>query len=234
MPEPGAPALLDTVLPVETPEGVALQLHPAGVMPRAVAWAIDFLVRAGVAVAAAVPLGLAGQAGNGLFLVALFTLYWLYPVLFEVLRDGQTIGKRALGLRVIHANGTPVGWLASIVRNLLRSVDMLPVLYGFGVVAAGLDPRGRRIGDHVAGTLVVHVAPPPSPPSLANVPAVQPAQVLQPEEKAAVIAFAERAARLTPERQAELAGLLKPLLQAEGAPAVQRLLGLASTLLGRQ
>lgn len=225
--------MLDTVRLVETPEGVALHLHPAGVMPRAAAWAIDFLIRLGSVVALSTALGLFGDAGVGLTLLLMFAVYWLYPVLFEVLRDGQSIGKRVIGLRVIHANGTPVSWLASIVRNLLRSVDMLPALYGFGVGAALLDPQSRRLGDMVAGTLVVHVAPRALPLSPPPVPVLQPEVALDAAERAVIVAFAERALLLTPERQQELAGLLAPLVHAEGPLAVQRLFGLASGFLGR-
>jgi uncharacterized RDD family membrane protein YckC len=227
--------MLDTLRLVETPEGVALQLHPAGVMPRAAAWAIDLLIRLTATALLLVLFGLFGSgAGAGLSLLLLFAMYWLYPILFEVLREGQTIGKRAIGLRVIHANGTPVGWLASIVRNLMRTVDMLPVLYGCGAVAGLLDPQGRRLGDMVAGTLVVHAAPAASAAVLPPTPAVWSEHVLLAEEKAALIAFAERGPRLTPERQAELADLLLPLTRQRGAPAVQRLYGMASALLGRQ
>jgi uncharacterized RDD family membrane protein YckC len=225
--------MLDTVRLIETPEGVALHLHPAGVMPRAAAWAIDFALRVAAAFVAAIGLGLLGATGVGLNLLVVFSLMWLYPVLFEVLRDGQTIGKRSVGLRVVHANGTPVGWLASIVRNLLRTVDMLPVLYGFGVVAGLLDPQGRRLGDMVAGTLVIHAERAPTPALLPEVPAVWPELPLAAHEKAAIIAFAERGPRLTPERQAELAELLPQLTRARGGAAVQRLFGIASALLGR-
>lgn len=226
--------MLDTVRLVETPEGVSLHLHPAGVMPRAAAWAIDFAVRVALVLALGTAMGLLGEAGVGLNLLLMFMLYWLYPVLFEVLRDGQTIGKRVIGLRVIHANATPVGWLASIVRNLLRTVDMLPVLYGFGVIAGLLDAQGRRLGDMVAGTLVIHAARPVACLAPPVVPVLQPGVTLAPDEKAAIVAFAERGPRLTVERQEELAALLPQLTQARGALAVQRLLGLASGFLGRR
>lgn len=225
--------MLDTVQRVETPEGVALHLHPAGVMPRAAAWAIDFALRVAVLIAVSAILGLLGKTGAGLNLLLIFSVYWLYPVLLEVLYDGQTIGKRAIGLRVIHANGTPVAWLASIVRNLMRVVDMLPVLYGFGVMAGLLDTRGRRLGDMVAGTLVIHVARPLAPLAPPAVPATQSTVFLAPEEKAAIVAFAERSGRLTAARQEELANLLPELTAAQGGLAVQRLLGLASGFLGR-
>lgn len=226
-------APLDTLLRVETPEGITLKLHAAGVLPRALAWLLDFAIRVLAALTASVVLVFLGDAGVGLYLVLLFALVWLYPVLFEVLRDGQTIGKRALGLKVIHANGTPVSWLASIVRNLLRTVDMLPLCYGVGLLAGLIDPYGRRLGDLVAGTLVVHV--PPAPISLApNASIVLPEVALAPAEKAAIVAYAERAPLLTIERQEELAQLLTALTGARGQAAVQRLFGMACGFLGRQ
>ena len=84
----------------------------------------------------------------------------------------EFLGKRALGLRVVNANGTPVGWVASVVRNLMRTVDMLPLLYGFGLVAALADRHSRRFGDMVAGTLVVHVENPHGHSSAPQVPAL--------------------------------------------------------------
>jgi uncharacterized RDD family membrane protein YckC len=226
---------LDTLTLVETPEGIALRLRCAGLFPRAAAWAVDFAIRIGVVWALGIGLALLGATGMGLYLLVLFVVFWGYPVLFEVLRDGQTLGKRALGLRVVAASGAPVSWIASIVRNLMRTVDMLPLCYGFGACAALVDPRSRRLGDLVAGTLVVHAeprratAPPPLP-----VAAVQPPLSLAPGERAAIVAFAERAPLLTPERQQELASLLPALTGASGAPAVQRLLGMASAILGRR
>jgi uncharacterized RDD family membrane protein YckC len=225
--------MLDTLERVETPEGIALELQVAGPLPRAVAWAVDFVLRLTALFVASLLLGMIGQTGLGLYLLVLFATFWLYPIVFELLRDGQTPGKRVVGLRVIHANGTPVGALASIVRNLLRTVDMLPMLYATGVVAGLLDRRGRRLGDMVAGTLVVHATPPPPALPMPNAPLVVPELSLRPEEKAALIAFAERAPQLTAERQAELAGLLSRLTGAQGSVAVQRLLGMANGFLGR-
>jgi len=73
----------------------------------------------------------------------------------------ETVGQlgRSMGLRVIAANGAPVGWLAAFTRNLLRVVDMLPLAYAAGLVSSLVDPWGRRLGDMVAGTLVVHERP---------------------------------------------------------------------------
>lgn len=224
---------LDTQRRVETPEGITLRLNSAGMLPRAAAWAIDFLIRAGAMMVGAMLLGLLGDTGSGLYLLLLFVTFWLYPILFEALRDGQTIGKRVLGLRVINANGTPLSWLPAIVRNLLRSVDMLPILYGFGVASSLADPQGRRLGDLVAGTLVVHVHAPRAVGNAPSVPLVLPPCALTPAEKAAIVAFAERAGSLTDERQRELAALLPKLTEARDGLAVQRLFGMASGFLGR-
>ena len=225
--------MLDTLLLVETPEGIAVQLRSAGVMPRASAWALDALIRTGLLWVVGIVIGVLGASGMGLYLLALFAVLWGYPVLFEVLRDGQTPGKRVMGLRVVCANGAPVGWLASIVRNLMRTVDLLPLCYGVGLVACLVDPRSRRLGDLVAGTLVVYAdgaAKPASAPDVPQVPAPLPLRV---GERAAIVEFAERSAQLTPERQEELATLLPMLTQARGALAVQRLHGMAAAFLGR-
>lgn len=229
-----ADALLDTLARVETPEGIALQWRVAGVMPRAAAWALDFAIRLAVLWVLATGLVLLGAAGTGFYMIGLFAVWWFYPVLFEVLNDGQTPGKRVLGLRVINRNGTPVTWLSSFLRNLLRTVDMLPLLYGFGLLACLSDADARRLGDRVAGTLVVYAEQAQLRDSAPQVPVVHAAVALSRLEQAAVVAFAERARLLTPERQQELAAILQPLTGVGGAPAVQRLLGMASAMLGRR
>ncbi|HRP72808.1 MAG TPA: RDD family protein [Luteimonas sp.] len=226
--------MLDTIREIHTPEGVALRLPAAGPVPRALAWLIDLLVRLGLVMVASILLAMLGRFGTGVYLVFLFLVVWAYPVMFEALWDGQTPGKRALGLRVVAANGAPVGWLASFTRNLMRTVDMLPFGYAFGLAASLLDARGRRLGDVVARTLVVHV---PSLAGASGVPPVPPRAppvALLPEEQGAVIAFAERAGALTPGRREELAAIAAPLTGAQGAVGVERLLGIASWLLGRR
>lgn len=226
--------MLDTHREVVTPEGIALRLPAAGPAPRALAWAIDFALRAGLALLAAMVLGLIGRVGTGVLGVVAFVLFWFYPVLFEALWDGRTPGKRALGLRVVAGNGAPVGWLAAFLRNLLRTVDMLPFGYAAGLVCCLADAHGRRLGDLVADTQVVHVpraVDATVPPAVAP---VAPPVALKPYEQAALVAFAERGALLTPARQAELAELAAPLVDAHGMAAVVRLQGMAAWLLGRR
>jgi uncharacterized RDD family membrane protein YckC len=225
---------LDTVRNVYTPEGVALRLPAAGPVPRAVAWLIDTAIRWGILLVTSLLVSLIGKAGYGIYLLVYFMVFWGYPILCEVLFDGQTPGKRALELRVIADDGAPVGWLASITRNLLRTVDFLPLGYGVGLVASFADPWGRRLGDMVAKTMVIH-APRDRQGLRPPVEGAQPPrQPLQQQEQAAVIAFSERAPLLTQERRAELADIAAPVVGTGGALGVLRLQAVANWLLGRQ
>ncbi|MXV32943.1 RDD family protein [Xanthomonas sp. LMG 8989] len=225
--------MLDTYREVITPEGVPLQLPAAGAVPRALAWLIDLALRFALLTAMGMFLGLLGGLGQGLYLVAMFLVFWGYPIVLEGWR-GQTLGKQALGLRVVARDGAPVGWMAAITRNLLRTVDMLPFGYAVGLIACLFDAHSRRLGDLVAGTLVVHQPPREDAalPPIAS--ALAPPRPLLPAEQTALIAFAERAPRLTPERQLELAALAQPLTDAAGQAGVLRLYAMANWLLGRR
>lgn len=223
---------LDTVRLNETPEGIDLGLRLAGPVPRALALALDWLVRLGL-YAAMIPLAMLSGLGAGLILLGAFLLEWLYPVLFEVLR-GATPGKRALGLAVVHDDGTPVGVPASLIRNLLRVVDFLPIFYGVGLVSMLIDRDFRRLGDLAAGTLVIHAEDLRTKPS---VPAADPHPLppgLTLAAQQAILAFAERAERLSPGRCEELAETLLARLGGRGAPrgaaAVGRVRGYAAWL----
>ncbi len=228
-----APPMLDTYREVVTPEGVPLQLPAAGPLPRALAWVIDAGIRLGGLMVAGIPLVWLEKFGQGLYAVAMFLMLWAYPIVLEAVW-GQTLGKRALGLRVVSRDGAPVGWNAAIVRNLLRVVDMLPFGYAIGVLSSLFDPHGRRLGDLVAGTVVVHEASRPvaAKPSVSSV--LAPPFPLRPGEQAAVVAFAERAPRLSEPRQLELAALAAPLTGSQGPVSVLRLYAMANWLLGRR
>lgn len=226
--------MLDTYREVITPEGVALHLPAAGPVPRALAWAIDLAIRMGVVMVLGTALAMLGKAGEGLYLIGVFLVFWAYPIVFESAWHGQTPGKKAIGLRVVSADGAPLGWLAAITRNLLRTADMLPFGYAAGLVACLVDPHGRRLGDMVAGTLVVHVGQErehvPAPINAVYAPPVG----LRPEEQAAVVAFGERAPQLTPSRQQEIADLAGAITETHGQAGVLRLYGMANWLLGRR
>lgn len=225
--------MIDTIREIETPEGIALQLRAAGALPRAQAWTIDLLLRLAVFVVAAIPLSLFGVSGNGVALLLIFALMWAYSVVCEVWWGGQTVGKRALGLRVVSADGTPVTWLPSVVRNLLRVVDALPGVYGVGLVSTLIDPHARRLGDIVAGTLVIHSNELPAGPQVPVMAAIPLPVVLAADEQAALVEFTERASQLTVQRQEELANLLTPLTGLRDTAAIVRLVAYSNWLLGR-
>ena len=225
--------MLDTCREVITPEGVPLQLPAAGPVPRALAWLLDFGIRSVVLALMSLLLIPMGGLGQGLYLALMFLMFWAYPIVFEVWH-GRTPGKRALGLRVVARDGAPLGWMPAIVRNLLRTVDMLPFGYALGLVACLCDRHGRRLGDLVAGTLVVHTPAPPAMPPARIDSVLAPPLPLQPAEQVAVIAFADRAPALTGPRQCELADIASPLSQAQGQTGVLRLYAIANWLLGRR
>jgi len=221
----GARITIDTLRQFETPEGIEIALRLAGPVPRAAAFVIDVLIRIGLYLVLLQLLNLAG-VGMGLLLLALFALEWLYPVFFE-LRSGATPGKRAMGLVVVHADGTPVGASASLLRNLLRAVDFLPVLYGFGLVAMLVDRDFRRLGDLAAGTLVIHRDTAVMAPALPARPPLAPPGPLDVDTQQAILAFAERGGALSPARQAELAALAGLSVPGSADPAAT-LLGIAN------
>lgn len=226
--------MLDTSQSVPTPEGVDLALVPAGAVARASAFALDLLIRLMLLGAVATLLGLLGAFGTGLFLLIAFLVEWFYPVAFELLGDGATPGKRSLGLRVVESDGRPVGFAASVIRNLLRTADFLPFFFGFGILFMLFHPRFQRLGDLAAGTLVVWAPAPLKVPILPAAPVVAPGHRLRLEEQKAIIAFAERSARLSESRQQELAEILTSLTGADGETAVRKLQGMGRWLAGER
>jgi uncharacterized membrane protein SpoIIM required for sporulation/uncharacterized RDD family membrane protein YckC len=164
-----APAFqtLDAVVDVETPEQVVFSYTIAGIGSRAAAATIDYVLIAlllftlGIGGIAFLGVTKTRIAAGGAWVLAVlmllvFGVFWGYYVLFEALWDGQTPGKRRLGLRVVRDGGYSVGFAASAVRNLMRIIDLQPgASYGVGMISAILSPSGKRLGDYAAGTLVV-------------------------------------------------------------------------------
>jgi uncharacterized RDD family membrane protein YckC len=219
---------LDTACTIETPEGIRLELYPAGPVARGAAWLIDSLIRIGLYIGLALVLSILGATGTGILLVAVFFLEWFYPVYFELTR-GTTPGKSAFGMIVVHSNGTPVGWQASVIRNLLRTVDFLPLFYGFGLVSMLLSKRFQRLGDMAADTLVVY-KPAPRESVLIDSMAITPPAGLLPREQQALINFAERMERISESRSIELSDHLVSLTGEKGRQGVEKLLGYARWL----
>ncbi len=231
--------MLDTTRRVATPEGIELTLHLAGPVPRALAWAIDLLLRAAVLLLAMLAVAPLGRAGSGLILLAAFFVEWLLPACFEALWHGQTPGKRALGLRVLNDDGTPLRWPAALTRNLLRAADFLPFFYGVGLVTMLANRDFKRLGDLAAATVVVYEPEKRAARRIAEAPPVAPPIALALDEQRALLDLAERSGSLTPERLEELAELPVPLVGPreglrDGRSAAARLLGIANYIAGRQ
>jgi len=155
--------MLDELYTVQTPEQVDLAYDVAGVGSRALAALIDHLL---VGIVIAVGVALLSLLGDRLGLTSFLLIITLivfgslfvlcaYYIAFEMLWNGQTPGKRALGLRMVHVSGRPIGFGASTVRNLLRLVDFLPAAYGIGFLVMFFDKRARRLGDMAAGAMAV-------------------------------------------------------------------------------
>jgi len=155
---------------VETPELVVLSYTIAGVGSRVYAAVIDILVCVGLFLTTLVALamlfsrlgvGIAGFTGSAawagaILVLAQFAIFWAYYVLCEGFADGQTFGKWRLGLRVVRDGGYSIGFGASATRNIMRAIDMQPVFtYLVGITAVALSKSGKRLGDIVAGTIVV-------------------------------------------------------------------------------
>ena len=220
---------LDTAYRIETPEGVTLELYPSGPVARGGAWLVDALIRLVIYIFLAIILGMMGATGVGIMLLMFFLLEWFYPVYFELTR-GATPGKSVFGLLVVHTNGTPVAWQASMIRNLLRAVDFLPFLYGFGLLSTLLNKRFQRLGDMAAGTLVIYRPVTGTSSSLPDVKAITPPSGLTLKQQQALIGFAERIPRLSNSRQVELASHLSSLTGQQGYEGVETLLGYARWL----
>ena len=227
--------MLDTTRRVATPEGIELTLRLAGPLPRALAWSVDFLLRAALVLLVAMAAGYFGRAGTGVILITAFFVEWLLPAAFEARWAGQTPGKRVFGIAVLNDDGTPVRWPAAFTRNLLRAADFLPFFYGVGLIAMLANRDFKRLGDLAAGTVVVYqlerraVAK-----KIPEAPAVVPPIALQLAEQRALLDLAERSTTLTQERVEELAELPTPLVgNLDGTRAAARLLGMANYIAGR-
>lgn len=221
--------LLDTTYDIATPEGVELRLPVAGLASRSLAWLIDALIKFVLLVVFSIVFQFMGDMGVGIMLLGIFLILWFYNVLFEVLYHGATPGKRALGLRVMNVNGTPVGWTGSLIRNLIRFVDTLPGCYAFGCIAVLLTRRFQRLGDLAAGTIVVYQEKQRHTTSVNDATPLPVKVPLTLDEQQAIVSFGERAAGLNSERAEELAGCLQPVWSDVDTA---KLRGFASWLLG--
>ncbi len=221
-------APLDTDVAIETPEHIVFHYRLAGPARRALAYVIDLAVCYGVVFAIGLvvvlafmddrttgDLSSAAKAGSGVVLLALFAAQWIYFVVLEA-RTGRSVGKRVMGVRVVTTTGRPIGWRAAALRNLLRAADALPTGYLVGLASMGITSRFQRLGDLVAGTMVVvpeaarvatpiELSPPARPKELATLPDDV---ALDADEREAIELFLRRRLTLGRAREHELASLI--------------------------
>ncbi len=153
---------LDSHVLVVTPENIAFEYRVASPYERGMAFLIDLVIGvilfALVSLLAAFVFGLAGvySLSRAVQLIVAFFLLWFYGGFFETIMNGQTPGKRALGLRVVQVDGRPIDALQAVLRNFLRAFDAQPAFsHLLGLAAAASTKRYQRIGDIVCGTMVV-------------------------------------------------------------------------------
>jgi uncharacterized RDD family membrane protein YckC len=229
--------MIDTVLTAETPEGMLLELRPAGLTPRFHAFLIDWMIRLAAMFVVSVTTAFLGGFGMAFWLIFLFSLEWLYPIVFELMPAGATPGKRSMGLKVVMDSGLPVTAAASIARNVLRAADFLPFAYAAAVLSMLSRHDFKRLGDIAAGTIVVHEERVESASPVSDLPPIAPVRPLTLTEQAALVALAARAQRLTRERLDELAALAANLAGdpgQSGPDVTRRVLGVSQWILGRR
>jgi uncharacterized RDD family membrane protein YckC len=159
---------LDDNFIIDTPENVEFSYQVAGIGSRFLAALVDTSIIMVAMVVAQFSLWalfstrwgallMSRLAGWGVaaFVLVTFAIFWGYYIVFEMAWNGQTPGKRWIGLRVIKVNGYPISLVDSTIRNLVRVVDFLPAYYGLGVITMFANAQARRLGDFAAGTVVV-------------------------------------------------------------------------------
>ena len=150
---------------IETPEQTVLEFPLAGIGSRSLALAIDTLLQIGVLIVLGVIAalisymgllpGLGKQWGYAVLIFLAFLLQFGYFALFETIWNGRTPGKRWIHLRVIMDSGRPVDAQGAILRNLMRIVDSIPSIYAVGIITSLISPQNKRVGDYLAGTVVI-------------------------------------------------------------------------------
>jgi uncharacterized membrane protein SpoIIM required for sporulation/uncharacterized RDD family membrane protein YckC len=201
---------------IETPENVVLDYEIAGIGSRVLAAFLDLLILIawflGIAMIAGI-VGLNQLVGSwvqAIYILVGMLAYWGYFTLFEAFRFGQTPGKRYVGIRAVRETGHPINLGAAGARGLLRAIDLFPPLLLLDALLIAFHPRARRLGDLVAGTIVVRDQPVESrvPDQVEELPAESGAPELDDAEFRVLREFTERSAQLTPELRDRFAARL--------------------------
>jgi len=245
---------------ISTPEGIEIELALAGLGSRLSARLIDFFFQLVIAAIVALVIGLiltgisgSSELGFGAGVGFAFFAMLFYDVFYEAYREGQTPGKKRLGIRVLGDGGEPVSFRAAMVRNVMRLIDEVATLFLGALVSIVRSPRNQRLGDHAAGTIVVGVGAAEAGEaissaalgseltvSLGAIPALERAgswdtSAVSGEELDAIRHFLARRGSLNPEARTELGtrlaeGLRERVVGAEPGLADEWLLEIVAAL----
>lgn len=218
---------MDRTLDVRTPESIEFSYDLAGVGSRFLAVTIDLCVQIGITLLlfwgitfaagpahgpAVSPLKGPDRAAAGaalaIVIAIMFLIFFGYFILFEALWNGQTPGKKALGIRAVRDGGYPLDWTASMVRNVIRVGEVIAGFYAISVVVAVFSPQNKRIGDLAAGTIVVRDSRIESPAALLEemrAPVYAATAYVSGEERALIRRFLDRRSDLVDDRRVALA-----------------------------
>jgi len=213
---------IDTLMDVELVEGVSIQLRPAGFLPRAIAFIIDYLVLAivsyllGMVLILVVGSTLGPEIGMTVNLLVGFLVSWFYFPLFEMSRMQGTVGKKVMKLKVVTLSGAPAGFGAVFTRSTLKFVDFLGGGLA-GLISIFISRYNQRLGDLAAATLVVYQDSPMEDRLLNDqIKPIAPPISLSRKEQLAFLEFASRFGGLSEARREELAVPLAALLPKGG------------------
>jgi uncharacterized RDD family membrane protein YckC len=235
---------VDRTLEVRTPESIAFSYELAGLGSRFLALVVDQAIQivtliamfggiilaasraANQPVATAMSSKVAESIAIALIVVIVFVVLFGYFIVFEAVWNGQTPGKKLLGLRVVRDGGYPIDFGASLIRNLIRIGEQLIGYYVFAAISALISPENKRLGDLAAGTIVVRdarLAAPRDAGQPRDEPVYASTAYLSGEERSLIKRFLERRDTLSADRRGELAAELAARVRNRVPPELARL-----------
>ncbi|HVA27750.1 MAG TPA: RDD family protein [Candidatus Baltobacteraceae bacterium] len=234
---------MERTLDVRTPESIAFSYELAGIGSRFLAVLLDLLIQFAVLALIiwglyeigvhapgnkhAVSSSVAQNIAYAVIVGIIFIVFFAYFIIFEAFWNGQTPGKRALGIRVVRDGGYPLDFTASLVRNLIRVGELTVGFYAISGIVAVLSEQNKRLGDIAAGTIVVRDTRMDSPEALLREVREEPVYAstayVSGEERAIVKRFLERREDLIPERRMEIARQLAERVRPRVPQDLQRL-----------
>jgi len=236
---------MDRTLDVRTPESIAFSYELAGIGSRFLAVLLDLLIQLVViglifwgfiALAAhapsihgreSLPHDVARNIATGVIVAIVFMVLFGYFILFEWLWNGQTPGKKALGIRVVRDGGYPLDFSASLIRNLIRVGEASVAFYAIAGVIAVLSPENKRLGDLAAGSIVVRDSRMESPAAMLAAVREEPQYAstayVSGEERSIIKRFLERRYDLPAANRAQLAHRLAERVRSRLPEELRRL-----------